>query len=357
MLKSALSLVTRRRVSPARHEDAAFHRTLTDSLINDLSRRLETTCELIDYRATRTGSLTVRVRADRSYVAKLPLQASTGPRLRLNAQALTLLGRLGWMTPFLADRCPVLVLISTASGYFYSVETALPGQDGASVLRTRANVDKLILSAERFILQLQKASLVDSEPTSALWEAPFQSAVERVARLAAYAGEAEGYQQMVSYVRTRLAAQPIPSVYSHGNFWLGNALFDAEDNLTGAIDWDCAAEYALPAIDLIYFLVRTHSLTRRVGFGEALADWIDAEALPFLDDCLTRHCRELSIPTTIIAPLSYCSWIQHLDAHCRFGTSASTNARWLSHNVRRVIHCWRRRARAGRVETGRWDSL
>jgi len=355
VIKSTLSLVTRHRQSLARQADMILHRALTDSLRDDFSRRLGTKCDVVDYNATRTGSLTVRLRADRSYVAKLPLRASTEPRLRQNAGALTLLSQLSWVTPFVSARCPTLVLLGTASGYFYSAETALPGRDGASILRAHAGTDELILSAERFIAELQKASLVGSNPGRPLWEEHFQPAVERVARLAESAGEAHCYRQLASYIRNRLAAQPIPSVYSHGNFWLGNVLFDTNDNLTGVIDWDCTTEFALPAVDLIYFLVRTDSLTRRVSFGEALADWIDAESVPFLDDCLTRHCHELSIPTDLITPLSYCSWIQHLDAHCRFGTSTSADARWLSRNVRQVLHRWRLRTTAGRLEPGRWD--
>jgi aminoglycoside phosphotransferase (APT) family kinase protein len=352
MIRTALSVVARQR--PPVPTDGVVQRELADGVIEDLSRRLGSACALVDYGATRTGSLTIRLRADRPYVAKMPLRASTAPRLRLNAQALQLLGQLQWMTPFLAERCPVLRLFGMASGRFYSVETALPGRDGASILRTRASADELILSAERFILKLQKASLAESADRP-LWQAEFDAAVDRVARLAERAGAAEHYRRLVSCVRNRLAVQPIPSVYSHGNFWLGNALFDTENALTGVIDWDCAAAFALPAIDFIYFLVRTHSLIRGTSFGEALVDWINAPSLPFLDGCLVRHCRELSLAPDLIPVLSYCCWIQHLDAHCRFGTGTSANARWLARNVRLVLHGWRLQAGTGPFGTRRWE--
>jgi aminoglycoside phosphotransferase (APT) family kinase protein len=352
-LKNVLSRMTGRRHSAVRPADVSFHSTLAKSLIDDLSGRLGKPCNLIDFHATRTGSLTVRIRADRSYVAKLPLQASTEPRLRQNAQTLRVLGQFSWVTPFLSARCPALVLLGTASGYFYSVETTVPGQDGASISRAGGSAEEMILSAAYFLSKLQKASLEVSTLAPPSWEPSFESAVERVEQLAKRAGSARDYDRLVADIRNRLSAQPIPTVYSHGNFWLGNVLFDTANNLTGVIDWDCATAFSLPALDLIYLLVRTQSLARSTSFGEALADWIDAESLPFLDDCITRHCRELSIPTELIAPLSYCSWIQHLDAHCRFGTSTSADPRWLDRNVRQVLHRWRLRTTTGRREA-RW---
>jgi aminoglycoside phosphotransferase (APT) family kinase protein len=356
-IKNVLARLTRGTgLSQVRPSDALLHMSLATSVIDDLSRRLGTPCELIDVHSTRTGSLTVRIRADRFYVAKLPLQASTEPRLRQNAQALNALGQVRWATPFLSTRCPALVLLGTASGHFYSVESGLPGRDGASLLRARGCADELILSAEHFLVKLQKASLKISREGPPQWEAHFEAAAERVARLAKRAGGVHDYHQLVSDIRKRLAEHQIPSVYSHGNFWPGNVLFDTANTLTGVIDWDCTTEFALPAIDLIYFLVRTHSLMGGVSFGEALADWIDAEPLPFLDDCITRHCHELSISTQLIVPLSYCSWIQHLDAHCLFGTSASTDPRWLDRNVRQVLDRWRLRNRVGRLWAGRWNT-
>ncbi len=323
--------------------DVSLHSRLANSVIDDLSTQLGTSCDLIDVHATRTGSLTIRIRADRPYVAKLPLQAVTEPRLRENAQRLKALGQASWMTPFLKARCPALALSGTASGYFYSVETAVSGQDGASILKAGGNADEMILSAERFLSKLQKASVALSTEPPSRWEEPFESAVTRVERMAKRAGSAHAYGRLIADIRSRLSAQVLPTVYSHGNFWLGNALFDSANNLTGVIDWDCADACSLPAIDLIYLLVRTHGLARSASFGEGFADWIDAESLPFLDTCIARHCHELSIPTELIVPLSYCSWIQHLDAHCRFGTTRNTDARWLDRNVRQVLDRWRPR--------------
>jgi hypothetical protein len=141
----------------------------------------------------------------------------------------------------------------------------------------------------------------------------------------------------VSDVFAKLRAHPLPSVYAHGNFWLGNALFDERGELTGVIDWDCADNRSLPAVDLIYLAIRTHSLAHKSSFGEAVADWVDTESLPFLDECVAQHRAELSLPAGVVVPLSYCSWILHLDAHCRFGTRPSTDVQWLDKNVRHVI--------------------
>ena len=39
----------------------------------------------------------------------------------------------------------------------------------------------------------------------------------------------------------------------------------------------------------------------------------------------------------LIATLSYCAWLEHIDQHCRFRTSASTNSRWVHRNLVQVL--------------------
>ena len=355
-ITSVLARLIGRTRPAAQTADVALHSELAKNVIDDLSRRIGQACDLIDVRATRTGSLTIRIRADRSYVAKLPLQPVTEPRLRENARRLKALGEAPWMTPYLSARCPSVVLLGTAGGYFYSVETAVPGQDGAAILKVGGSRNDLIMSCERFLYKLQKASLESSRIDRSRWEKRLEAAIERVEALAGSASRTDVYYQLVTDIRSRLVAQNIPSVYSHGNFWLGNALFDDSNNLTGVIDWDCADDFALPGTDLIYLLVR-HSAARGTSFGEALADWIDAESLPFLDDCISRHCKALSIPTTLITALSYCTWIVHLDAHCRFGTKTAASARWVDRNVRQVLDRWRLWSTAGRRNSQRWQRV
>jgi aminoglycoside phosphotransferase (APT) family kinase protein len=355
-LTSVLARLIGRGPSQTPAADVPLHSNLARSVVDDLSNQLGQSCELVDVRATRTGSLTIRIRADRSYVAKLPLQPVTEPRLRENARRLKALGDAPWMTPYLSTRCPRIVLLGTADGYFYSVETAVPGQDGAAILKAGGSRNDLILSSERFLYKLQKASLESSRIDRSRWEKHLEAAIERVEALAASASRTDAYYRLVTDIRTRLARQNIPSVYSHGNFWLGNALFDDSNNLTGVIDWDCADDFALPGTDLIYLLVR-HSAPRGTSFGEALADWIDADSLPFLDDCISRHCNALSIPTTLITALSYCAWIVHVDAHCRFGTKTAASARWIDTNVRQVLDRWHLWTTAGRRHSQRWQRV
>jgi aminoglycoside phosphotransferase (APT) family kinase protein len=322
-----------------------------------LSRQLGRPCDLIDVRATRTGSLTIRIQADRAYVAKLPLQPVTEPRLRENARRLGALHQASWMTPFLTARCPTVVLLGNACGHFYSVETAVPGRDGASILKAGGNRNDLILSAERFLYKLQKASLEWTRLDGSRWRRTLDASIGRVEILAEAAARKDLYSRFVADLRARLDAHRIPSVYSHGNFWLGNVLFDAGNNLTGVIDWDCADDFTLPATDLIYLLVRAHSTARSMSVGEALADWIDSESLPFLDDCISRHCRASSIPTSLIVPLSYCAWIVHVDAHCRFGTKTMASVRWVDKNVRQVLDRWKLWTTAGRRNSQRWERV
>ncbi len=335
-LKNVLSRITGlagRRPEPP--DDTFYHSTLANSLVDGLSSRLGKPCALIDFQATRTGSLVVRVRADRPYVAKLPLRATTEPRLRKNADTLDSLSRAAWMTPDLSASIPVIVLRGTVLEQFYSVETTVSGKDGASLARAGASQEALVRSAAGFLAELHEASA--RMAAEAAWRPAFEASVGRVERLADKAGAGTPYRALVSTIRHRLAAEPLPSVFSHGNFWLGNALFDRTARLTGVIDWDCSVDASLPALDFIYLLIRTHSTTRSVSFGEGLADWIDAASVPQLDRLVADYCRRISLPVDLIVTLSYCAWLEHIDQHCRFGTSASTNSRWVHRNLVQVL--------------------
>lgn len=354
MLRNVLSRITRRPHHPS--GDALFHSTLANGLVDDLSSRLGTPCALTSFQATRTGSLVVRVRADRPYVAKLPLRATTEPRLRKNAETLEALGRAGWITSDLSASIPAILLRGTVLDHFYSVETAVTGKDGASIARAAADQYVLLGSAAGFLAELHRASARATHASRAAWEPAFEASVDRVERLAVDAGAGRAYRALVSAIRHRLAAHPLPSVFSHGNFWLGNALFDETARLTGVIDWDCSAEASLPALDYIYLLIRTHSTARSGSFGDALSDWIEATSLPLLDACAADYCRRTSTPADLVDTLSYCTWIEHIDQHCRFGTSASTNSRWVHRNLVQVLERSQFAATPGDRIARRWSA-
>ena len=184
---------------------------------------------LIDFHATRTGSLIVRIRADQPTWQSCRCRPSTEPRLRENAQSLKALGQANWMTPFLLGPVPCSRAVGNSFGHFYSVETAVSGQDGASILRAGGNADEMILSAERFLSKLQKASVGSPRPNRLHdGRRPFSQRLRRVERMAKRAGSAHTYGRLIADISSRLSAQILPTVYSHGNFWLGNVLFDTD---------------------------------------------------------------------------------------------------------------------------------
>jgi len=354
VFESVLARLTGRTRSAGQNVDVSGHGQLAKTVIDELADRLGQRCELRGLHATRTGSLIVRIVAtggECTYIAKLPLLATTAPRLQRSARILDTLGNANWMTPALASRCPRIILCGTASGLFYSVETAVAGNDGASILKAgRTNKNDMILESARFLADLQRASRHHDGSTGTTsdthaserhdWQPHFDAAAARVGELADRAGCVSIYRELLAEIRAELAAHRLDAVYSHGNFWLGNALFDDGNHLTGVIDWDSADEHALPALDLLYLLVRSY---KRDGasVGEAFVEWLEAESLPFLDQCSIAHCDDLTIPSSLIGTLSYCAWIQHLDAHCVFGTSTAGDPRWLRRNVRVVLDRYR----------------
>ena len=69
-------------------------------------------------------------------------------------------------------------------------------------------------------------------------------------------------------------------VPEHGDFHLGNCLFDGDVGLTGVIDWDLGACPGMPVLDVLHAVVTTEGTGRLDGHtaGMLLRGGLPAEA-------------------------------------------------------------------------------
>jgi len=84
--------------------------------------------------------------------------------------------------------------------------------------------------------------------------------------------------------RDRLASGLVgrrwPLVPEHGDFHLGNCLYDADSRLTGVVDWDLGACPGMPVLDVLHALVTTDGTGRLDGRTAAmlLSDGLPVDA-------------------------------------------------------------------------------
>jgi hypothetical protein len=263
-------------------------------------------------------------------------QGPTEARLKDNTGALADLQDAPWIAGCVRACLPTTVLTGQLDGRFYSVETCLPGEPGTVLLPFVPAVRVVTANALDFLAAFQSGSRSARVWTAEAWQAAVQPAVDRVGELARARGAGDRYLRLTATIRERVLEQPLPVVFAHGNFWIGNVLFGCDGRVSGVIDWDCAAREGLPLVDAVYLLVRTESLIDKSSVGQAVADWLRRRRAAS-GGLIERYCRALSIPPALVEPLTYLSWILHVDAHCKYGTAAVTRPQWLAKNIGPVL--------------------
>jgi hypothetical protein len=320
--------------------DARRAAALTARIADELCARSDVPLRLAGSETTRTGSLVVRFDGRRPCIAKAALRPTTAPRLQANLAALEALTTSAWLVAPLDGLISEPIASFEVDGCFCTVETLLPGRCGVAAAETPREVRLLTSAAIELITDLQIASRVPRVIDERAYAELVVPAVDRVAAAAARAGRLSAYERACDWLRGAVVGRELPVVYSHGNYWLGNVLVQGERRIAGIIDWDSAIPRSLPLTDALYFVIRSEALIARSSVGEATVGLL--EAVP--DTCagaLAGHARALDVPDELRKPLTFSCWIQHVDTHCRFGTGAITNARWLQRNVATVLDALR----------------
>lgn len=150
------------------------------------------------------------------------------------------------------------------------VESSLDGLPGG---RFPGRLEPLTERAASYLLAFQRATCVEtpcSEAAVSRWRERFRQVAqgEFWRRLRQPARAIEPFLRQVGKVKK--------AVLSHGDFHLGNVLFDPVGaSVTGVLDWDLADEAGLPAADLVQLLLsvalRRRNTTRAAAVGALLA--------------------------------------------------------------------------------------
>jgi aminoglycoside phosphotransferase (APT) family kinase protein len=273
-------------------------------------------------------------------VVKLPMTASAVDGMLRESRALAALHadeRLGdWRR---------LVPVSLASGMLdgrrYRVDAALRGQVVLDGLREEKSRRHLLESAAETIHVLHRttASMVEvDERLAAHWiDAPANDLLAH--------GAARGLESRVGALRDELrealVGRSLSAGWIHGDYWLGNLLFQAgEAGPRGIVDWDAAGEPALPVIDVIHLLLYTWRLITGRELGEIVAEKLRGRGWPAEErrvlDRYGTWCHGDLISER--HELLLC-WLRHVAHHARQQGDDRTLGyrRWQSRNVRPVL--------------------
>ncbi len=113
-----------------------------------------------------------------------------------------------------------------------------------------------------------------------------------------------------------LADWPGAAGVAHGDFWLGNILFDGSP--TGVVDWESWGACELPLHDLLHLLLYTRRSRSRMELGEIVARQLSDGGWSGLErELLSGHEAWCDGDTGLQRPALLLYWLRHAAVHAR----------------------------------------
>jgi hypothetical protein len=226
-------------------------------------------------------------------------------------------------------------------GRSYRVDTVLRGRlmlDRLGVATTRR---RLLESAAETIHVLHRATATRVEIDDGLAERWIDAPVDDLLAHRGARGLESPLHRLREELRAGLIGRRLSAGWIHGDYWLGNLLFEAsEARPRGIVDWDAAAETQLPIIDVLHLLLSTRWLTSGRELGDIVVEQLRGGEWPGEERAvLDRYgawCHEGSLSERQML-LMY--WLRHVAHHARQQekNGGFPYRRWQSKNVRPVL--------------------
>ena len=102
----------------------------------------------------------------------------------------------------------------------------------------------------------------------------------------------------------------LKSVLVHGDFWLGNVLFDDEGSISGVIDWEWSRENGLPLLDAMHLLARSGFCHNNASFPELLSSvWTGGENWVWMASYLDEAIHESGLSLNDVQHIALFLWL------------------------------------------------
>jgi hypothetical protein len=273
-------------------------------------------------------------------VIKLPTTSEAAEGLGRESGVLADLGsdaRLDGWRALVPDPC----CFGDVLGQPYRVDRALPGDPPVDTLRdddARVRMQRLAAEAIDGLHRATATRVVVDRRLAEKWiDARIESAFGRAWLSHSAAAQLDALRQEL---HAALEGRELSASWVHGDYWLGNVLFRAEqDAVGGIVDWDAAAPVDLPIHDILHLLL----YGRRQRTGEELGQIVQShlageewsgEERELLDRYgVWSHDGVLSDRHVLLL-----YWLRHVGLHMSQGLFDGLRRRlWETRNVHRVL--------------------
>ncbi|MDB5593894.1 MAG: putative phosphotransferase [Hyphomicrobiales bacterium] len=126
------------------------------------------------------------------------------------------------------------------------------------------------------------------------------------------------------------------SVLVHGDYWLGNVLFDgALGPVTGIVDWERCVEHGCPGLDALHLGVLSYAMWRKIPAAVLIADILSGEqGHEFCSSYAAATAQRFGLDSNDLRHVAALVWLSYVSAGLRDSHGFSNE--WVAENVRHL---------------------
>lgn len=234
--------------------------------------------------------------SERDVVMRLPRSEAGYRSASTNGSVLRALAD----SPF-SDYSPALLASGTWRGQDYFIEQRKPGRE----IGFRGELaDKMMREACLHFTRLQAEGATRVEVDEALYNQLVGRYLDSLARYCTgQTGRLLG--RIDAALRARLIGQRLMVVRKHGDFKLGNILYDEQGELSALIDWDSSVAEGLPLADFYTLATYNQKDEARVNNFLSLNRSVSVlwKVRDYYQDLLEELREILEVPASLVVPL------------------------------------------------------
>ncbi|MEV6902816.1 phosphotransferase [Amycolatopsis sp. NPDC051372] len=230
---------------------------------------------------------------------------------------------------------PAVYDVGDALGASYSIQQLLPGADARARIADPAGRNRFAAAALTALAGLHQCTAELTRVDERLVRQHVTAPAELVrAAVAKRAGSA--VDQLVAELSAGLRDRRLPVGWIHGDFSADNVLIDADDQVTGVVDWGQATSAGLVAVDVAGLVLATATAASGRELGAVVCTWLAPGAAPALAEVLHQRSTLGGDPVPV-RTLVLLGWLHMVSANLAKSSRYGANPIWLRRNVVAVL--------------------
>jgi aminoglycoside phosphotransferase (APT) family kinase protein len=278
--------------------------------------------------------------AGRRVIIRIPRSPIASIRAGRNFEALHAIHASALLPADDRSLVPKALARGQCAGYAYYVEEQLDGAQAEGPAAAAWEAQAL-----RFITTLHVQTARPNVLDDATFERAFAAPLRRIRAFAA-GPELRVLDGLTEHVRAAMG-EPLPFVWSHGDFAAGNCLYHPPGRLSAVVDWELFSTTGLPLLDVLQCMPiprETNSHPSWQRFDRVL--WFlrhdpSFESSPELSD----YAGRMALSTRIVRALLVLYWIDHVSNRV---AARWTDPAWMAKRFHQPLAAFPATIRSGR---------